>query len=66
MNITLNGKTKEIGDNITISQLLDEVDLHPQQVAVEVNREIVKRDRFEEHQLSDGDELEILSFVGGG
>jgi sulfur carrier protein len=66
MNITLNGKTKEIGDNITISQLLDEVDLHPQQVAVEVNREIVKRDRFEEHQLSDGDELEILCFVGGG
>ncbi len=66
MNITLNGKTKKIGDKITIFQLLRELDLHPQQVAVEVNREIVKRDKFEEHQLSDGDELEILRFVGGG
>ncbi len=66
MNITLNGKTKEICDNSTILQLLTELDLHPQQVAVEVNREIVKRDKFEEHQLGDGDELEILRFVGGG
>lgn len=66
MNVTLNGKTQVIGDSITILQMLDNLKLHPKQVAVEVNREIVKRDQFENRRLSEGDEIEILRFVGGG
>jgi sulfur carrier protein len=66
MNVTLNGKPQEIGDSITILQMLDGLKLHPKQVAVEVNRAIVKRDQFENRQLSEGDEIEILRFVGGG
>ncbi|MBN2328045.1 MAG: sulfur carrier protein ThiS [Candidatus Omnitrophica bacterium] len=66
MNITLNGKSREFSDSITVAAMLAELQLHPQQVAVEVNREIVKRDQFEIHQVNDGDEIEILRFVGGG
>ncbi len=66
MNIVLNGKVREIGDSISLLQLLDELSLHPQQVAVEINREIVKRDRYEHYYIQDGDEIEILRFVGGG
>ncbi len=66
MLIVLNGNEKEFEDGLTIFQVLQQLDLHPQRVAVEVNREIVKRDRFTEHLLQDGDVVEILQFVGGG
>ncbi len=66
MQVTLNGKEKELDGKITIRQLLDQLELHPKQVAVEVNREIIKRDQYENHSLGAGDEIEILRFVGGG
>lgn len=66
MQLQINGKTKELNDNITILQMLEELNLHPQRVAVELNREIVKRDRYNSLRLNDGDEIEILQFVGGG
>jgi len=66
MKVTLNGVQREFEDNITIKKLLEEINMHPQRVAVEVNREIVKRDKYDSHQLHDGDEIEVLQFVGGG
>jgi len=66
MNITLNGKSREFPDSISVVALLEELKLHPRQVAVEINREIVKRDQFDVHRVQDGDEIEILRFVGGG
>lgn len=66
MQITLNGKPRTIPDDATILTLLEELDMHPQRVAVEVNREIIKRDRYAEHRLGENDEVEILQFVGGG
>jgi len=66
MNITVNGKSLEIEENANILQLLSHLDLHPQRVAVEVNRAIVKRGVYESHTLAKGDEIEILQFVGGG
>ncbi|RJP23471.1 MAG: sulfur carrier protein ThiS [Candidatus Omnitrophota bacterium] len=66
MTITLNGKKQEIGENLTISQFLESLNLHPRRVAVEVNRVIIKRDEFERHPLREGDEIEVLQFVGGG
>ncbi|MGC9327215.1 MAG: sulfur carrier protein ThiS [Candidatus Hinthialibacter sp.] len=66
MNVTLNGKPREFPDSISVAALLEELKLHPRQVAVEINREIVKRDQFDVHRVQDGDELEILRFVGGG
>ncbi len=66
MQITLNGKPRTVPDNATILTLLEELEMHPQRVAVEVNREIIKRDRYAEHRLGEYDEVEILQFVGGG
>ena len=66
MNIQLNGKEKEIDSECTVLQLLNQLDLHPQKVAVELNREIIKRDRYEQTPIHEGDEIEVVHFVGGG
>ncbi len=66
MRVTLNGKPKELETELTILTLLQQLGLHPQQVAVEINRDIVKRESYESHILHEGDEIEVLRFVGGG
>jgi thiamine biosynthesis protein ThiS len=66
MRVTVNGKEREIPDHSTILTLIEHIGRHPQRVAVEVNREIIKRPLYETHQLAEGDVIEILQFVGGG
>ncbi len=66
MILKINGKEKQVKDNITISQLLDEINIMKDRVAVELNKEIAKRSEWEKIYLKDGDVLEIVTFVGGG
>jgi thiamine biosynthesis protein ThiS len=66
MEIRLNGKAREVGDGITVSQLLDELKLQALRVAVQVNTDIVKRERYGEVTLQPGDTVEILTFMSGG
>jgi thiamine biosynthesis protein ThiS len=66
MNITLNGRSKELDAPTSIEQLLATLGLDPAQVAIEHNRHILPRARFAETTLTDGDQLEIIHFVGGG
>ena len=66
MKIQLNGEDREIADGLNISQLLEELQIRPGRVVVELNREIVGRDRFGAVLLKSGDALEIVHFVGGG
>ncbi len=66
MILKINGKEKQLKDNITISQLLDEINIMKDRVAVELNKEIAKRSEWEKIYLKDGDVLEIVTFVGGG
>ena len=66
MKLEINGQHTEISDNLTITGLLKSLEIDPGRVAVEVNLEIIKRDNFGEHQLNDGDAVEIVNFVGGG
>ena len=59
------------GDNIdsnagTVKELLDEMKIEPGRVAVEVNLSIIKKADYESCRLKDGDNLEIVNFVGGG
>lgn len=65
MTITVNGKTR-IDVPASVADLLTQLRLDPARVAVELNLEILPRDRFAETALSDGDALEIVQFVGGG
>ena len=66
IRIQLNGKERDVRDGHTVSSLLDELDLHPGMVVVELNREILERDRYPEIGVSAGDTIELVHFVGGG
>jgi thiamine biosynthesis protein ThiS len=66
MDITLNGKAREVGDGITVSRLLEDLGLQPLRVAVQVNLDIIKRERYGEVVLRPDDTVEILTFMSGG
>ena len=66
MQLIVNGQNRRIAENATVAELLDELKLGGKPVAVEVNRELVPRQRHAEHRLAEGDRLEIVTLVGGG
>ena len=66
MTRRLNGEPFEIPGPVTISALLAELKIDPRQVAVEHNLAVIKRDRYAATIVEDGDEIEIVKFVGGG
>nr|WP_293172523.1 sulfur carrier protein ThiS [Nannocystis sp.] len=64
--IVLNGEPHSLAEETTVAALVTALGLVPQQVAVEKNREIVPRTEHAQTILRDGDQLEIVTFVGGG
>lgn len=66
MTLTVNGEAREFTDISTLSDLVSHLGMKPDRVAVELNRELISRDRWAAQQLSHGDKLEIVHFVGGG
>jgi thiamine biosynthesis protein ThiS len=66
MEILLNGEKKSIPEGLNLSGLIEFLQLRPQQLAIELNFQIVKSNRWNEVYLSRGDKIEIVHFVGGG
>ena len=66
MKIRLNGDPHELAAPMTVLQLLEQLGIDPRIVAVEHNLTIVKRDRYGSTMIGEGDEVEIVRFVGGG
>ena len=66
LTIKTNGKSRQIGSGASLLSLLETLDLDPQTVVVELNRNIVRRAAFADTPLNDGDEVELVHFVGGG
>ena len=66
MNITLNGDPFTLAAGTTVTDLLAQLDIDPRSVAVEQNYVVVKRDRYGATPIADGDQIEIVNFVGGG
>ncbi|HET9195475.1 MAG TPA: sulfur carrier protein ThiS [Vicinamibacterales bacterium] len=66
MQITLNGEPFEIEQPLSVVALLDRLEIDARRVAVEHNLTIIKRQRFPEVIVNDGDSVEIVNFVGGG
>lgn len=66
MEIRLNGETRDVGDGISIHDLLEDLGLGARRVAVERNRDIVPRASYAEIVLQPGDVVEVVQFVGGG
>jgi thiazole synthase len=66
ISIRVNGEHRRVADGLTLSQLALELGLEPTKVAVERNLEVVPRSTLVDVRVEDGDELEIVHFVGGG
>lgn len=66
INVLINGKPRPTLDGASLLQLLEELDLDPRAVVVEHNREIVRRAQLGEHSVREGDQIEVVHFVGGG
>ena len=64
--LVLNGTPTLVPDGTTVAMLLAERGIAVDRVAVEINRAIVAKPDYARRQLADGDEIEIVSFVGGG
>ena len=65
-SITVNGQHRRVPKGMTIAQLALDLGLEPTRVAVERNLEIVPRSTLAEAVIEDGDDYEIVTFVGGG
>ena len=66
MKIVMNGEPREIESGTTVARLIEALKMQPRFLAVERNFELVPRARHAECVLADGDQLEIVTLVGGG
>ena len=66
MQINLNGDIREVPDGCTLQELLEILNLKAERLAIELNRQIVRRRDWPETELRSGDSLEVVHFVGGG
>ncbi len=66
MRLIINGKDQTFDEQLTLAQLIEQLGMKGDRVAVELNREIVSRAQWPETILNDGDQMEIVHFVGGG
>jgi thiamine biosynthesis protein ThiS len=66
VKIRLNGDPYEAAGPLTVTELLARLEIDPRRVAIEHNMVVLKRTTFDTTSLSEGDEVEIVNFVGGG
>jgi thiamine biosynthesis protein ThiS len=66
IEITINGRSTTVARGLTVLDLLHTLDIKPDRVAVELNREIVKQGDWAATIVDPGSEVEIVHFVGGG
>jgi thiamine biosynthesis protein ThiS len=66
MTITVNGERREVASDLSVGTLLQTLGLQADRVAVEVNMKILDRSAFSSWILQSGDQIEIISFIGGG
>jgi sulfur carrier protein len=66
MQLQINGQSRELPDGLTVASLLALLEIKAPRVAVEVNAEVVVKSRHAQTALRPGDQVEIVTFVGGG
>ena len=66
MHLFINGNGQEFAAPLSLAELIEQLGMKSDRVAVELNREIASRSQWPQTQLKDGDRLEIVHFVGGG
>jgi thiamine biosynthesis protein ThiS len=65
MQVKVNGDERDLPDGETVRALVTRYNLTPEKVAVELNRRLLRGDKYDT-PLKNGDEVEIVTFVGGG
>lgn len=66
IRVLLNGETRDFHAGVTVHDIVIELGLAQRRIAVEVNRDILPREAYEQRRLCDGDVVEIVHFIGGG
>ncbi|MCW8941984.1 MAG: sulfur carrier protein ThiS [Gammaproteobacteria bacterium] len=66
ITIVLNGSDKRVDNNISVSQLLEELGLTEKRLAVEINQQIIPRSNYTDYILNEKDNVEIVQAIGGG
>ena len=66
MLIQVNGEYRELEDNSSLTKLISDLNLKPEQIAIELNQSVVRRMHWPETMLREDDRVEIVHFVGGG
>lgn len=66
LEITVNGEPRSLPGPASVADLLRQLGLDPRTIVVELNRQIIRRPRYDETSLTDGDAVELVHFVGGG
>ena len=65
MTIRVNGQDREVSEGTTVLALIEQHNLTPQKVAIELNRRLLRTEKYDT-VLKPNDEIEIVTFVGGG
>lgn len=66
MNVIINGEKKDVPGEIDLKALLDHLALPQQRIAIELNKEVIRRKDWQITKLSESDKIEVVHFVGGG
>ena len=66
MRIQVNGQPRDVDENLSLPELIASLSLKPEQIAIELNRKVIRRLEWTGTTLCDDDKVEIVHFVGGG
>ena len=66
MNVTINGETQHLEENISLSSLILQLGLENNRLAIEVNQAIIPRSQHSDYLLQAGDVVEVVHAIGGG
>ncbi|CAN5877653.1 hypothetical protein BH18ACI4_BH18ACI4_29340 [soil metagenome] len=66
MNLRINGEDREVVDGLSLRELITQLNLAAERIAIELNHNVVRRDDWPATALKENDQLEIVHFVGGG
>ncbi len=66
MHVIVNGESRALSEAATLADLIRQLGVNQRRIAVELNREIIAREEYASCTLAEGDQVEIVHFVGGG
>ena len=66
MQVLINGETRKIENELNLRELLEKLELPTERIAIELNKDVIRKKDWETIKINDADKIEIIHFVGGG